>query len=116
MSIVRAILIAFIALSVAMPQVAMPTVAEAKAHVHSPDGSSVAAQSDCCLQMGQCDKHAKDDCAKFAECALKCSSLSAAILTTSGIALSPSPSPKATLLTGNASSRSPNPPSPPPRV
>ena len=58
MSIVRAILIAFIALSVAMPP-----LAGAKAYAHSPPGLSAAAQSDCCPDMDHCDKQAKGHCA-----------------------------------------------------
>src|SRR3990172_8169311 len=104
MSIVRAIFAAFIALSLALPPVAV-----AKAHVPSPDGLSVAAQSDCCAKMDHCDKQAKGDCADFAGCTLKCSSFSAVAPTPSEIVRRPSPAHKATLGTDNASSRSLNP-------
>jgi hypothetical protein len=111
MSIVRSILIACIALSLAFPP-----LAGTKAHVPSPDGLSVATQSDCCAKMDHCDKQAKGDCADFAGCTLKCSSFSAVTPTPSGIVLRPSPAHKATFGTDNASSRSLNPPLPPPRV
>jgi len=111
MRLVRAILIALMALSVAMPPMAM-----AKAHVPSPDGVLAATQSDCCPKMNHCDKQVQGDCAKLAGCALKCASPSALNLTPSGIALRPSPGHEATLVSDNANSRSPNPPSPPPRV
>jgi hypothetical protein len=111
MSIIRAILIAFIALSVAMPP-----LAGAKAYVHSPQGLLAAAQSDCCPDMDHCDKQTKGDCADLAGCALKCSSLSAVTPITSGAVPHPSPVHKAIFTTDSATSRSTNPPSPPPRV
>ena len=111
MSIIRAILIAFIALSVAMPP-----LAGAKAYVHSPQGLSAAAQSDCCPDMDHCDKQTKGDCADLAGCALKCSSLSAVTPMPSGFVLRLSPAHRVIFVTDSASSRSTNPPSPPPRV
>ena len=111
MSIVRAILIAFIALSVAMPP-----LAGAKANVHSPAGVSAAAQSDCCPDMAQCDKQAKGHCGGLAGCALKCSSLSAVTPMPSGLPFRLSPAHRVMVVTDSVSSRSTNPPSPPPRV
>jgi hypothetical protein len=107
MSIVRAILIAFIALSVAMPP-----LAGAKATVHS----SAAAQSDCCPDMAQCDKQAKGQCGGLAGCALKCSTLSAVTPMPSGLPFRLSPAHRVMVVTDGVSSRSTNPPSPPPRV
>jgi putative hemolysin len=111
MRLVRAILIALMAFSVAMPPMAM-----AKAHVPSSDGVLAAAQSDCCPQGQHCDKQAKDDCAKFAECMLKCSGLSALPLLPGGVAFSPSASPEMPPTTGLAPARPSTPPSPPPRA
>jgi hypothetical protein len=111
MRIVRAILIALMALSVTMPPLAM-----AKAHVPSPDGVVAAAQSDCCPKMNHCDKQVQGDCAKLAGCALKCASPSAVNLTPSGIALRPSAAPQASALAGIATTRASTPPSPPPRA
>ena len=111
MSIARSILVACIALALALPP-----VAGAKARVHSPNGLSAAAQLDCCPKMKHCDKQTKGDCADFAGCMLKCSSLSAVNPGPSAIALQKSPAHEADLVTDNAVSRSLNPPSPPPRV
>jgi hypothetical protein len=111
MSVVRAILLALIALSLALPP-----VAGAKAFAYSPHGSSVAAQPDCCEKMEHCDKQAKGDCADFAGCALKCSNATAVVLMPSAILLRSSPALKLTLTPDTASSRSLIPPAPPPRV
>ena len=111
MSIARSILVAFMALALALPP-----VAGAKAHVPSQDGVSAAAQSDCCPKMNHCGKQTKGDCADFAGCMLKCSSLSAVDPAASAIALHKSPAHEPDLVTDNAISRSLNPPSPPPRV
>jgi hypothetical protein len=110
MSIVRAILIALIAMSLAMPP-----LAGANAYGHSPDGVSAAAQSGCCENMDHCDKQTKD-CADLAGCALKCSSLSAVASIPSGIMLRLSSAHKAIFGGDKSSSRSTIPPSPPPRV
>jgi hypothetical protein len=111
MSTVRAILIAFIALSVAMPP-----LAGAKSYVHSPAGLSAAAQSDCCPDVDRCDKQAKGHCAGLAGCALKCSNLSALTSIPSGFVFRLSPTHRVMFVTDSANSRSTNPPSPPPRV
>jgi hypothetical protein len=111
MRLMRAILIALMALSVAMPPMAI-----AKADMPSPDGVLAAAQSDCCPKMNHCNKQVQGDCAKLAGCALKCASPAAVNLTSSGIAFRPSPAHEAPLVSDNASSRSLIPPSPPPRV
>jgi hypothetical protein len=111
MSIVRAILIAFIALSVAMPP-----LAAAKSYVHSPAGLSASAQSDCCPDMDRCGKQGKGHCADLAGCALKCSSLSALTSMPSGFVFGLSPAHRVMFVTDSTNSRSTNPPSPPPRV
>jgi hypothetical protein len=85
------------------------------AQAHSP-GTSIAMPSDCCPQGQHCDKQAKGDCAKFAECLLKCSGLSALPLLPGGVAFSPSASPDAPRASGLAAARPSTPPSPPPRA
>jgi hypothetical protein len=111
MRIVRAALVAFIALSVA----ALP-VAGAEMRVFSPDMSFNAAQPECCPQGQHCEKQAKGDCRKSAACALKCSSFSAATAAPSGLTLVPSPLQQTTLVAEIVRSPSVNPPLPPPRV
>jgi hypothetical protein len=111
MSIVRAILVAFTALSVAM----LP-VAGAHARALSPDASLSEAQSECCHHGQPCEKPAKDGCAKLAGCELKCSSFSAATLAPSGLTPVLVPSQKSTLVVEWVTSPSHIPPSPPPRV
>jgi hypothetical protein len=111
MSPLRAILVAFIALSVAL----LP-VAGAKALNLSSETSLVSVQSDCCAQGEHCDKQQKGDCTKLAGCGLKCSGFSAAFAGPSGIVLAPSRSQKTALATGAIGSPTYNPPSPPPRV
>ena len=110
MSIVRTIIVALTAFSVAM----LP-VAGASAGISSPK-FSIAAPSDCCPPGQHCDKRTKGDCEKFADCMLKCSGVSALPLMPSGVAFSPSASPQAPPTTGIATTLSSNPPSPPPRV
>jgi hypothetical protein len=110
MRIVRAIMVALTALSVAF----LP-LAGIGALAHSPE-SSIVMPSDCCPQEQHCDKHAKGDCAKFAECMLKCSGLSALPLLPGGVAFSPSASPDAPRTSGRAAARPFTPPSPPPRA
>jgi hypothetical protein len=110
MSILRTIIVALTALSVAM----LP-IAAASAGVSSPK-VSVVAPSDCCPPGQHCDKQTKGDCGKSAECTLKCSGVSALHVVPTRVALSPASSPRASTLTGLATTRSSTPPSPPPRV
>jgi hypothetical protein len=111
MSTFRAVLVAFVALSVAM----LP-VAGAEFRAFSPDSSFDAAQSDCCPQGQQCDKQAKGECGKLAGCTLKCSSFSASLAALSGVARLPSASQRMALVAQSAIASSQNPPLPPPRV
>ncbi len=111
MSIVRAILVAFIALALAVPP-----VAGAKAYAHSPQGLAAATQSDCCPDIDHCDKQGKGGCIGSFGCALKCASVLAVTPAPAGIATPLSPAHTATFGTDTASSRSTHPPSPPPRV
>jgi hypothetical protein len=110
MRIVRAIMVALTAFSVAF----LPLTGIG-AQAHSPE-TSIVMPSDCCPQGQHCDKQAKSDCAKFAECLLKCLGVSALPLLPDGVAFSPSASPDAPLTTGLAAARSSTPPSPPPRA
>lgn len=110
MTIVRTIMVALTALSVAL----LP-VAAASAGVSSPQ-VSIAAPSDCCPPGQHCDKQTKGDCAKFAECMLKCSGVSGVPLMPTGVAFIASASPQASPTTGVVTTRSSTPPSPPPRA
>jgi hypothetical protein len=110
MRIVRAIVVALTAFSVAF----LP-LAGIGAQAHSP-GTSIGMPSDCCPQGQHCDKQAKGDCAKFAECLLKCSSVSGIPVTPAGLVFSPTTSLEAPSTTGLATALLFNPPSPPPRV
>jgi hypothetical protein len=111
MSIVRAIVVAFIALSVAM----LP-VAGAMARASLPDMSFSAAQPECCPPGQHCDKQAKGDCGKSSACAFKCSSFSASTVAPSGLAPVPSPEQQSILVAETVRSPSVNPLLPPPRV
>ena len=111
MSIVRAVLVAFIAVSVAM----LP-VAGVMARASLPDMSFNAAQSECCPQGQHCEKQAKGDCGKSAACALKCSGFSASTVAPSGLTLVPSPLQQSILVAEIVRSPSVNPLLPPPRV
>ena len=112
MSSVRAILVAIIAVSVAI----LP-LAGASARVFAPADTHVATQSDCCPQGQDCPKPGSGDCHKSTSCALKCSTgFVAAMLMPSGLAPLRVTSEKSVLLSESPTSRSSNPPLPPPRV
>jgi hypothetical protein len=115
MSTFRAILVALIALSVAMLPVAGGT-AIAKSAAQSTAQSMVAAQADCCAHGKPCQNQGKNDCGSVAGCALKCFSLSAAIVAPSAMKLTVSAVEKLGLVTPAFRSPSENPPLPPPRV
>jgi hypothetical protein len=95
--------------------VAMLPVAAASARTFSHE-ATVTAPLDCCQQAEHCDKQAKGDCGKSAECLLKCAGVCALPVAPIGVAFSPSASPQTSTLTGLATTLSPNLPSPPPRV
>ena len=109
MSIARAIMVALTAFSVAM----LP-VAAASARTFSPETSITAPE--CCPEAQHCDKQSNNDCGKSAACVLKCAGVSALPVAPAGVAFRPSASPQTSTLTGVATTLSPNPPSPPPRV
>jgi hypothetical protein len=111
MGIVRAVIIALVAISIA----GLP-VAGAKARIFLPGTSDLAAPSECCPQGQDCDKQAKGDCAKLAACALKCSSFSVSAVAPSGMVQSPSPLLRSIFVAENVRSPSTNPLLPPPRV
>src|SRR5512135_2832615 len=112
MDIARTLLVALVALSVAL----LP-VAGASARAVAQSGAHVAAQSDCCPQGQDCDKWGKGECGKSASCALKCSGVFAASLTSSEVtpALT-SAAQQSGFVSEAPTSRSSNPPLPPPRV
>jgi len=111
MSIVRAIVVALMALSLAM----LP-VAGAMARAVPPGTTLVASQSDCCPQGRLCEKQMSHDCGAMAGCMLKCSSFSASTVAPSGLTLVASPLPQSILVAEIVRSPSVNPPLPPPRV
>jgi hypothetical protein len=104
----RAILIAFIAVAVALPP-AVGGVAQA-----APE--SVTAQHDCCPAGEPCESHKSKDCGQTAACVLKCFNLSA------GVVALPAPAPRVEtsehvgLVTETLATASEHPPLPPPRV
>jgi hypothetical protein len=111
MSTMRAIVVAFTALSVAM----LP-IAAANAHMLPTGTSIVSVHSDCCPQEQHCDKQEKGGCAKFADCELKCASFSGVIPMSSGLVSAPSPTQQPTLAVESLRSTAYIPPPPPPRV
>ena len=110
MSLVRAIVVALTALSVAL----LP-LAGAHALASMSQTSQVAATSDCCPHAQHCDHQNKGECGD-AECLIKCSSVSAAPLEKSEAAFGPSDLDRATRIAEIAKTQGPNPPSPPPRA
>jgi hypothetical protein len=111
MSILRAIMVAFVTLSVAM----LP-VAGAMARAVPPGTTLVASQSDCCPQGKTCEKQMSHDCGTMAGCALKCFSFSAAVVAPSGVTQTPAALQRSSLVAQIVTSPSVNPPLPPPRV
>jgi hypothetical protein len=111
MILIRAILVAFVGLSVAM----LP-VAGAMARAVPSGTTLVASQSDCCPQGKLCEKQMSHNCGAMAGCMLKCSSFSASTVAPSGLTLVPSPLQQSILLAEIVRSPSVNPPLPPPRV
>ena len=111
MRLVKAFLVVMISSSVAT----LPA-AGAEIRAHSPHAGLSNTQSDCCPQGEHCRKQANGECGKFAACALKCSAAFAVTLTPSGLTLMPSASEQSVLLSESPTSRSSNPPLPPPRV
>ena len=107
---VRAVMVALTAFSVAF----LPLAGNG-AHAFAPE-TSIATPLDCCPHAEHCDKQAKGDCGKSAECTLKCAGVSALPLAPTRVAFSPSAAPQASALTGTATTRSSTPPSPPPRA
>jgi hypothetical protein len=111
MDFARTVLVALIALSVAL----LP-VAGASTHAFAPGDIHVTAQSDCCPQGQDCAAPGKGECGKAASCALKCSGVFAATLTPVGLSPAPLSAEKSVFLSESPTSRSTNPPLPPPRV
>jgi hypothetical protein len=112
MSIVRAILVAFVALSVAM----LP-VAGGLARAMSPETSLSVVQADCCPPGKPCEKtKAPGDCGSMTGCVLKCFNFSVAIV--SGVVVKPVPTSaiEPVLASLIVDSHPAAPPFPPPRV
>jgi hypothetical protein len=106
----RAILVALVAMSVAMLPLpgGMLTTNVAAASV-------TAAPPDCCAHGKPCNK-GPNDCGSVAGCALKCFSLSTAVLTTTSATPKPSAQEQMAVTIQTFVSASDNPPLPPPRV
>jgi hypothetical protein len=111
MSLVRTIVVALVALSVAMLPVAGGMVRAAMSH----DISVAASQGDCCPHGNSCEKKT-GDCGSMAGCALKCSNLSGAVKAPFIVAVMPSASERTALIVPGVLSPSDHPPLPPPRV
>lgn len=111
MRLIRATLVALIALSLA----ALPAVG-AEMRDHSPHARLSSAKSDCCAQGEHCQNKAKGECGKFAACVLKCSTVFAATLATSGLAPVLSAPELSLAVSERPISRASNQPLPPPRV
>jgi hypothetical protein len=111
MNLVRTILVAFIALSVAMLPVAGGMARAAMSH----DMSSAAGQEHCCPHGQPCEKRA-DDCGSMAGCALKCFNFSGTVTALYVIALTASALEQYALIVPGVPTPSDNPPLPPPRV
>ena len=110
MSLMRAIVVALTALSIAL----LP-VAGAHALVLVPQTSHLAVTAECCPEGQHCEHQRKGDCGQT-ECLSKCSNLSANQLEDSGAPLGPLDQDKAMRMAGTAKTQSPHPPSPPPRA
>jgi hypothetical protein len=110
MSTLRALFVALISLSVAVLPVAGST-----ALAFSPGTTIANVLPDCCLN-GECKSPMQGGCAKFAGCEVKCSSLVALDLPPSQTHQTPATATTASLIADKATSRSHNPPSPPPRA
>ena len=110
MTLVRAIVVALTALSVAL----LP-VAGAHAWAATVQTSHFAATPDCCQHCQHCDHQSKDRCGD-AECFVKCSGVSTAPLENPGAAFAQLVPDKTARMGGIAKTQAPNPPSPPPRA
>jgi hypothetical protein len=109
MSTLRTILVALVAMSVALLPVAGGMVV-AKSPVLT------AAQSDCCAQGQPCQQKGTKDCGSLAGCALKCFSLSVAVVGPPAATMAASALAKFARIAQTFPSASDNPPLPPPRV
>jgi len=111
MSHLRAILIAFIAVSVALlPIAAGPAIAR------SATASIVVTQPDCCDHAQPCKSKNAGGCEQLAGCTLKCGSAAAGILGAASRTLPLPETAKPPFLTRSLFSAPENPPLPPPRV
>jgi hypothetical protein len=111
MAVLRALFVAIVAASLAMPPVAAADLGAGSSHEHA-----AATHAECCAPGQQCDKPAKGECGHDAACLLKCASASAAVtapptVTFKRLALS-----RSGLLAETVTGLSTNPPLPPPRV
>ena len=111
MTFIRAIFVAFIALSVAALPVAGGMARAAMSH----ETTLAAGEGDCCHEGKPCEKKT-DDCDSMAGCALKCFNYSAAVTAADAVQLTSSSLEKSAFIVPGVPSPSDNPPLPPPRV
>jgi hypothetical protein len=112
MRVFRALFIAILAASLAIPPLAMAQAHGSMAAGHSEHAAGAA--PDCCPQTQNCDKSKKSDC--DTQCALKCLSLSAAVLPQWDSVPLLANSGTVTFVSQGAVHRSINPLLPPPRL
>jgi hypothetical protein len=103
-------------LAVIVASLALPPVAAAKMGAAGSDAPAAAPHSKCCPPGQDCDKPAKGDCGQDSVCALKCASVSPALATPASITPKLSSFARVSLLAGSIAARTINPPLPPPRI
>ena len=111
MKMVRAILVALIAISVAALPVASGMARAAMTH-----DVAVAAKGDCCHEGAPCERKKADDCDSMAGCALKCFNFSSTLMAPLAVMFMPSAMPRLAAAVPGAPSATYNPPLPPPRL
>jgi hypothetical protein len=111
MKVLRAILVALTALSVATLPVAGGMARAAMTH-----DAAIAAKGDCCHDSGPCEKRNVGDCGSMGACALKCFNFSSTLPAPLYTAFMSSVNPRLTHAASHVPSASDNPPLPPPRL
>jgi hypothetical protein len=111
MSLVRTILVALVALSVAVLPVAGGMARADMSH----DMTLSAGEGDCCPHGKSCEKKT-NDCGSMAGCVLKCFNYPGTVTAPNAVALTSSALEKFALIVPGVPSPSDNPPLPPPRV
>lgn len=108
----RALLVGFIALSLAV----LP-VAAAQMRGSMVDGvTTAAADADCCHEADHCEKQTKNDCDRSISCELKCSVISATSVAGTNVSLPSRSRPELAPVIEHVTTALNHPPLPPPRV